>query len=99
MNKTQLIDAISAEAGFSKDVVTRIVNTTIDTIQTTVASGQEVALIGFGTFKPVAKPAKSGFSALVGRVVDTPASTVPKFTAGSAFKAAVNGGHKVKQAA
>lgn len=70
-----------------------------DDVQTTVASGQEVALIGFGTFKPVDKPAKSAFSALVGRVVDTPARTVPKFTPGSVFTETVNGGQKVKQAA
>lgn len=99
MNKSQLIDAVSTEAGFPKDVVARILNGALDTIQTTLASGEEVVFTRFGTFKPVDKPAKSAFSALVGRVVDTPARTVPKFTPGSVFTETVNGGQKVKQVA
>ena len=99
MNKTQLVNAIAEKTGQSKAEAAAFLTATTDVIQDAVASGQEVVLIGFGTFKPVDKPAKSGFSALLGRVVDTPASTVPKFTAGSTFKAAVNGGQKVKQVA
>lgn len=91
MNKTQLIDAVATATNASKAQVAAIIAALTDTITAELANGREVTLTGFGTFKTGERSAKSGYSALAGRVVDTPAKTVPVFKAGAGLKAAVNG--------
>lgn len=91
MNKSQLVDAVATATGQSKTAVASIIAATLDTVQTELAAGGEVVLIGFGTFKTADRPAKSGYSALAGRVVDTPAKTVPVFKASDVWKANING--------
>lgn len=91
MNKTELVTVVATATGKTKADVTEIVNATLDAIQAELARGGEVALIGFGTFKTAERDAQSRYSALAGRVIDTPAKTVPVFKAGAALKAAVDG--------
>jgi DNA-binding protein HU-beta len=91
MNKQELVAAAAALAGQDKKQFAEAVNAILATIQAELSIGGEVRLTGFGTFRTADRPAKSGYSALAGRVVDTPAKTVPVFKAGDAFKAAVNG--------
>ena len=62
----------------------------IDTIVKTVAKKQDVQLIGFGTFKAAKRAARTGKNPRTGEKLKIAAATVPKFTAGAAFKAAVN---------
>jgi len=54
-----------------------------------VAKGESVTLVGFGTFKSAPRAARTGKNPKTGATLKIPATTVPKFTAGTAFKAAV----------
>lgn len=90
MNKQELIHVVAERTGHNQKQVAEIVAALLDTVQETLAGGGDIQLTGFGTFKTTDRPAKSAFSALAGRVVDTPARTVPVFKAGTALKAAVN---------
>ena len=60
------------------------------TIVKTVAKKQDVQLIGFGTFKAAKRAARTGKNPRTGEKLKIAAATVPKFSAGAAFKAAVN---------
>lgn len=90
MNKAELIEAIVKETELSKAAATRVLNAVIETITKTVAKKQDVQLIGFGTFKAAKRAARTGKNPRTGDKLKIAAATVPKFTAGAAFKAAVN---------
>ena len=90
MNKAELIEAIVKETELSKAAATRVLNAVIETITKTVAKKQDVQLIGFGTFKAAKRAARTGKNPRTGEKLKIAAATVPKFTAGAAFKAAVN---------
>ena len=90
MNKAELIEAIAKETELSKAGATRALNAVIDTNVKTVAKKQDVQLIGFGTFKAAKRAARTGKNPRTGEKLKIAAATVPKFTAGAAFKAAVN---------
>ena len=62
----------------------------LDTIVKTVAKKQDVQLIGFGTFKAAKRAARTGKNPRTGEKLKIAAATVPKFSAGTGFKAAVN---------
>ena len=68
-----------------------MLDTLIDTIQTAVKKGDAVQLVGFGTFKPSKRAARTtGKNPSTGAALKIPASTVPKFVAGAKFKAVVD---------
>lgn len=90
MNKAELIEAIVKETELSKAGATRVLNAMIDTITKTVAKKQDVQLIGFGTFKAAKRAARTGKNPRTGEKLKIAAATVPKFSAGAGFKAAVN---------
>lgn len=90
MNKTELIEAIVKETELSKAAATRVLNALIGTITKTVAKKQDVQLIGFGTFKAAKRAARTGKNPRTGEKLKIAAATVPRFSAGAAFKAAVN---------
>jgi DNA-binding protein HU-beta len=90
MNKRDLIDAISSRMG-DKKTATEAVNAVLDTIQAAVASGEKVAITGFGVFEKTVRPARTARNPATGASIKVPESSVPKFRAGSDFKAIVNG--------
>ena len=90
MNKAELIEAIVKETELSKAAAGRAQNAELDTIVKTVAKKQDVQLIGFGTFKAAKRAARTGKNPRTGEKLKIAAATVPKFSAGAAFKAAVN---------
>jgi DNA-binding protein HU-beta len=90
MNKSELIEALVKETDMSKTAAGRVLNTLIDIITKTVAKKQDVQLIGFGTFKAAKRAARKGKNPRTGEPLKIAAATVPKFSAGAAFKAAVN---------
>lgn len=91
MNRTDLIEKlVSKNPELSKAAASRIIDTFIETIETAVKKGDTVTLVGFGTFKSVKRAARSGKNPKTGAALKIPAATVPKFTAGSKFKAAVD---------
>ena len=90
MNKTELIEAVAAQTELTKADAGRAVNAILDTITHAVAKKDDVQLIGFGTFKAATRAARTGKNPRTGEALKIAAATVPRFTAGAAFKAAVN---------
>ena len=89
MNKSELIDAIAEESGLSKADAAKALDAVTGAIVDAVANGDSVSLIGFGTFKASARAAREGKNPKTGEKLSIAATTVPKFSAGSNFKAAV----------
>lgn len=90
MNKSELIEAIANETDLTKAGAARALNAVLETIVKTVAKKQDVQLIGFGSFKAAKRAACTGKNPRTGESVKIAAATVPRFSAGAAFKAAVN---------
>jgi DNA-binding protein HU-beta len=97
MNKRDLIDAISGRLG-DKKTATEAVNAVLDTIQSTVAKGDKVAITGFGVFEKAVRPARTARNPATGASIKVAKSSVPKFRAGADFKAVVNGEKKIAAA-
>ena len=89
MNKTELVEAIATGADLSKAAAARALDCAVETITKAVASGDTVTLVGFGAFKPADRAARAGKNPKTGEALSIAATTVPKFSAGAAFKAAV----------
>lgn len=89
MKKTELIDALAARTDMTKAAAGKSIDALLDIITETVAAGDDVALIGFGTFKAAERAARVGKNPKTGEALTIAAATVPKFSAGAAFKAAV----------
>ena len=98
MNKAQLIDRLSTQLG-NKKAATDAVDAVLDTITRAVASGERVALTGFGVFEKVARPARTGRNPRTGATVKIKKTTVPKFKPGQGFKDVVSGAKKLPRAA
>ncbi len=90
MNKTELIAVVADKACLSKKDADVAVNAVLDTIVGTVAAGDKVQLVGFGTFEPRTRSAKTGKNPRTGESIEIPASKIPAFKAGKAFKDTVN---------
>jgi DNA-binding protein HU-beta len=88
MNKRDLIDAISDRMGDKKSA-TEAVNAVLEAIQSAVASGDKVAITGFGVFEKSDRPARTARNPATGATINVPATSVPKFRAGADFKALV----------
>jgi DNA-binding protein HU-beta len=90
MNKRELIDAISERLGDKKSA-TEALNAVLEAIESAVASGDKVAITGFGVFEKSDRPARTARNPATNETVQVPASSVPKFRPGADFKALVNG--------
>ena len=91
MNKSELIEIAAKEADISKAAAGKAVDALIEAVTNTVAKGDTVTLVGFGTFKPAKRAARTGKNPQTGAAIKIAATTVPKFSAGTGFKAAVAG--------
>jgi DNA-binding protein HU-beta len=89
MNKSEFIDAIAARTELSKVASAKALDAVIETIVQAVAKGDGVSLVGFGSFKAAARAAREGKNPKTGEKIKIAATTVPKFSAGATFKAAV----------
>ena len=90
MKKTELIAAVAEQTGLSKKDAEKALNATIDTIIKAVAEGDKIQLTGFGTFEQRQRNARTGVDPRTGNSIEIPASKVPAFKAGKAFKDVVN---------
>lgn len=91
MNKGDLVQTVASKTGLSRKDVGRVLDGVVDTIQETVAAGEEVKLIGFGVFESRAKKVREGRNPHTGESIIIPAKTVPAFKAGQEFKDLVAG--------
>jgi DNA-binding protein HU-beta len=90
MNKQELVDAVAAKTGGSETAAAATVDALIGTITATVTKGDTVQLVGFGSFSTGARAARVGRNPATGAEIQIPAAKTVKFTAGKAFKDAVN---------
>ena len=90
MNKNDLVSAVSDSAGLSKADATKAVDSVFDNITNTLQKGDEVRLVGFGTFSVAQRKATTGRNPRTGETIQIRASKQPKFKAGKALKEAVN---------
>lgn len=90
MNKAQLIEHLSTTHAMTKAEAGRVLQTVLDAVVHTVKKGGSVVLPGFGSFKQVGRAARTGVNPATGAKIKIAASKAPKFTAGTAFKAAVD---------
>ena len=89
MNKSEFITALQAKTGLAKADVTKLVNAYGEVVIEAVSKGEDVRLIGFGTFEVRERAAKTGRNPRTGETMTIPASKVPAFKAGAALKNAV----------
>ncbi len=90
MNKNDLVAAVASGTGLSKADSANSVDSVIDSITSALQGGQEVRLVGFGTFSVAQRRASQGRNPRTGERINIPASKQPKFKAGKALKEAVN---------
>jgi DNA-binding protein HU-beta len=91
MNKSELVAAIAQNAELSKKDAENALAATINAISKTLAEGDKVQLVGFGTFDVRERAAREGKNPRTGETVNVPACKVPAFKVGSKLKEAVNG--------
>ena len=91
MNKSELIDAVAQGADISKAAAGKALDSVIEAVVKAVSKGDTVTLVGFGTFKSSKRAARTGRNPQTGKEIKIAATTVPRFTAGAGFKAAVAG--------
>ena len=90
MNKTDLIDAIASAADIPKASAGRALDAVVDSITDALKKGDQVSLVGFGTFAVKHRAAREGRNPQTGATIQIKASNVPGFKAGKALKDAVN---------
>jgi DNA-binding protein HU-beta len=90
MNKNDLVAAVAEQAELSKQQAGAAVDAVFDSIETAMAKGDDVRLVGFGTFSVSHRAASKGRNPSTGAEVDIPARNVPKFAPGKGLKDAVN---------
>lgn len=86
MNKAELVDKVAEKADVSKKDADAIVTAVVESIMESVADGDRVSLVGFGSFEPRARKARDGRNPQTGQTIKIPATTVPAFSAGKGFK-------------
>jgi DNA-binding protein HU-beta len=90
MNKQELIDAVAAGTGESKASTGEAVDAILRVVTAAITGGDTVQLVGFGSFSTGARAERSGRNPSTGETITIPAAKTVKFTAGKAFKDAVN---------
>jgi DNA-binding protein HU-beta len=90
MNKQGLVDAVVFSTGLNRVAATEAVDAVINTIVGAVAAGGAVQLVGFGSFRQGKRAARVGRNPSTGEEIRIAAVKTVKFTAGTAFKSAVN---------
>lgn len=90
MNRNELVDGIAEDTGLSKADSDRALGSVIEHISGSLGKGNEVRLIGFGTFTVASRSATTGRNPRTGASINIPAAKVPKFKAGKALKERVN---------
>lgn len=90
MNKAELVDAVASAANLSKADAGRAVDAVVNSITSALKKGQQVSVVGFGTFSVKHRAARSGRNPRTGETINISASNVPGFKAGKALKDAVN---------
>ncbi len=90
MNKSELIDAMSSDAGITKAQAKKALDSFQSNVTKTLKKGGRVSLVGFGSFSTSKRNARKGINPLTKKPLNIPAKTVAKFKPGSELAKAVN---------
>jgi len=90
MNKSDLIDAIAADAGISKVAAKKALESVTENVANTLKKGDRVSLVGFGSFSVSKRAAREGRNPQTGKTIKIAAKNVVKFKAGADLEGAVN---------
>ena len=90
MNKTELIDAVAASADLPKAAAGRALDAMIEAISKALKEGDQVSLVGFGTFAVKERAARTGRNPKTGESIEIKAAKTPAFKPGKGFKDAVS---------
>ncbi|MFV1872510.1 MAG: HU family DNA-binding protein [Oleiphilus sp.] len=91
MNKSELIEAIAESADISKAAAGRAIDAVVESVTSALKKGDQVTLIGFGTFSVKDRAARTGRNPQTGAEIQIAAAKIPSFKAGKGLKDAVNG--------
>ena len=86
MNKTELVESIVKETGFSKKDAAAALDATLNSIKNALAEGDSVSILGFGTFSVKERPERQGRNPATGEAMTIKASKSPVFKAGKGLK-------------
>ncbi len=90
MNKSELVEAVAKKADITKVAAQEALEAVIESITKSLKKGEEVRLVGFGTFTVAKRAASTGRNPRTGEAIKIPASKQPKFKAGKELKDTVN---------
>ena len=90
MNKNEFIDKVADMADMTKADAAKAVDAVFDAIAEALQKGDDVRLVGFGTFSAAKRAAREGRNPRTGETIQIPASVQPKFSAGKGLKEALN---------
>ncbi|QKT02546.1 HU family DNA-binding protein [Ectothiorhodospiraceae bacterium 2226] len=90
MNKAELIDAVAEASDLSKAAAARAVDAMVDAVTAAMKKGEQVTLVGFGTFLVRERSARTGRNPRTGETINIAAAKNPSFKPGKALKDAVN---------
>ena len=90
MNKNDLISSVAESSGLTKADAGRAVDGVFESIASALSSGDDVRIVGFGSFSVANRAASTGRNPRTGEAIQIPASKQPKFKAGAPLKSAVN---------
>ena len=90
MNKTEIIEHIASSADISKAAAARSLEAIVAAIKVSMRKGDQVTLVGFGTFYVSKREAREGRNPRTGAAINIKEANVPKFRAGKALKDALN---------
>jgi DNA-binding protein HU-beta len=89
MNKNELINKVAEKTGTSKKETESVINEALDQVMHTLAEGEKVQFVGFGTFEVRQRASRTGRNPQTGETITIPSTSVPGFRAGNKFKDAV----------
>jgi len=98
MTKAEIVAKVAEEIKISKTAAGKALALITDSIAGAIRKGEKVALVGFGTFSVVQRKARKGRNPQTGKEIKIAAKKAPKFSAGSALKAAAEGKAPAKKA-
>jgi len=90
MNKSELIDAIAADAGISKGAAKKALESFVTHVSDSLNKGGRVSLVGFGSFSVSERAAREGRNPQTGKTINIAAKNVVKFKAGAELEGSVN---------
>jgi DNA-binding protein HU-beta len=90
VTKSEFVDQVASRSGLGRKEAGAAVDAALETIQDALQRGSDVAFTGFGKFSVSERSARQGVNPATGEKIQIAASRVPKFTAGSQLKSAIN---------